>query len=53
MMLMGGHILIGMNDQGAVIGTDRKLAQESLASALQSIISHRVQRSCRPPVPLQ
>ncbi|MDP2797575.1 MAG: hypothetical protein Q8N94_08725 [Methanoregula sp.] len=26
----GGHILIGVNDQGAVIGTDRKLAQESL-----------------------
>ena len=34
----GGHILIGVNDQGAVIGTDRKLAQESLDSALQSII---------------
>lgn len=34
----GGHILIGVNDQGSVVGTDRKLAQESLASALQSII---------------
>ena len=34
----GGHILIGVNDQGTVIGTDLKLAQESLASALQSII---------------